>query len=146
MKKLLLTLGLCCSVSVMFAQYQDNRHYLQDSKHILIGYVRNGSIFDNDNNFLGQFKVENAQYTVLNRSHKPVGYIKGKEVFNIDNKTVGYIKTNPDYSTTVEDANHALLGTIKADGTVEDKNQVVKGYQVKTEPAWAAAYYFFLKL
>ncbi len=148
MKKLLLITGICCGMSHAFAQApQDLQRSYQDAHHNVIGYLRDGSIIDKDNKFIGQFKPENKAYTVIGSNHKTIGYIVGgQEVQDANRKTVGYIKSDrTDYSTRVEDANHNLLGTIKADGTVENSSHTVIGYEVKSEPMWAGAYYFLLK-
>ena len=147
MKKLLLILGFCSSVNTLIAQGQENTPAFQDSRHNLIGYVHAGSIVDQNNKFLGQFKYENQEISILDSHHKTIGYIvKGTEIQDANHNTTGYVSFDKtDYSAIVKNAQNATVGLIKSDGTVENASHSVVGYAVKTEPMWAAAYYFLLK-
>lgn len=146
MKKLLLILGFCSAVNLVSAQ--DGSSF-QDNHHALIGNItQNGSIIDQNNKFLGQFKVESNQWCVIDSHHKTVGYIVGgNEIQDLGHNTLGYLITNKtDYSVTVQNASHTAVGRIKADGTVESATHGIVGYAMHTEPMWAAPYYFFFKL
>jgi len=148
MKKLLLILGLCCAIIPVNAQeQQDNNHSLQDSHHNLIGYMRNATLFDKNNTMICQFKgVGNGRLAVYDGHQKVVGYvINDKEVQDANSKTIGYILHGPDYSTILQDAQHATIGSILRNGTVEDNIHTPIGYEIQTEHVWASAYYFYFK-
>jgi hypothetical protein len=145
MKKILLILGFCCSVNMLSAQ--ENQHLFQDSHHNLIGNIRSGTIYDINNTFLGQFKVEKTEMCIVNGSHKTVGYIaKNTEFQDLDHHTIASITTDMStYTVTVHNAQNAVLGYITKEGVISDANHAVIGYEVMAEPMWAAAYYFVFK-
>jgi hypothetical protein len=129
------------------SQPQTPLRSLQDSHHNVIGYFRDGSIIDKDNNFLGLFTNENNAFKFVDRNHKTIGYSVGnEEIQDANRKTAGYVEiSRANNVTTVKNAQKAVVGYIKEDGTVEDANHNVIGYEVKIEPVWAAVYYFLLK-
>jgi hypothetical protein len=148
MKKLILIMGLCCGMNMANAQAPSENPSFQDNQHNVIGYIRNATIFDVNNNFLGQFKLENQGYTLLNKDRQVVGYIaRGeKEIQDKNHNPVGYLVIDRNtYNMRVEDALHNKIGEIKATGAVENAAHTVLGYISHTEPMWAAAYYLLPK-
>ena|SRR5579872_7192809 len=145
MKKLLLILGFCCTVNLLSAQV--DQPSFRDNKHNLIGNIQNGTIVDQNNNFLGQFRADKNQWSIIDSHHKTVGYIVGgNEIQDLGHNTVGYLVNGSDYSVTVQNAEHTVVGRIKSDGTVESASHGIIGYATHTEPMWAAPYFFFFKL
>ena len=147
MKKILFIMGFCGIISHANSQTPNKlRGAYEDSHHNVIGIIKDGTMRDQNNHFLGQFKSVDMAFEVINHHHKTIGYIvREKEVQDAHHKTIGYIKFNKDYSTTVEDAAHHVLGTVKMNGTVEDSHHHVVDYEVMYEPTWAGVYYFLLK-
>lgn len=145
MKKLLLLMGFCCSMTLASAQAQ---RPLLDNQGNTIGYIETGTVFNKENVKIGQFKWENNALTIYGKSNKIVGYVVNgdSEVQDADHKTIGYMKLNREtYITTVEDANHKVLGTVNGvDYKIRNSSNTVIG-QSKTEPVWAGVYYFLLK-
>ncbi len=146
MKKILLILGFCCSVNMLSAQ--ENIHIFQDSHHNFIGDVGNGTIIGNNNTFLGQFKNVDKQFCIVNSQHKTVGYIaNGNEIHDLDHHVIASISMNQtDYTITVENGDHVVLGYIKRDGSVENASHTVIGYELLCEPMYVVAYFLVFKL
>ncbi len=148
MKKLLLILGLCCSISPLFAQEQrTGAHYLEDSHHNLIGYMTGPKLVDKDGKTLIEYKTSSGNMTVYDRNNKKVGYVINEgEVKDMNDKTIGYMVPNRiDYSTIIQDAKHSIIGYILLNGTVQDNMRNTIGYNVQSEHMWAAPYFFFFK-
>jgi 5-fold beta-flower domain-containing protein len=144
MKKLLLIFGFCCSVNLLSAQQV--MPGFQDNHHNQIGTIQQGMLFDQNHNFLGQFKSENTRWDIIDHNHKTVGYIVGdKEIQDLGNNTIAYLVPGTDYSTIVQNAQHTVIGNIKRDGTVESSTGGILGYAVSAEHMWAAAYFFSFK-
>jgi hypothetical protein len=148
MKKILLFMGFCCTVSLVNnAQAQEATRGFQDSHHNSLGTIRNGSIYDKDNNLKGQFLNEDHAFTIKNGQQQTIGYIvRGQEFQDANHKAIGYAKVNgTDYIVTIENAAHTTIGYIKPGGIVENSSHNVIGYDVQTEPLWGAAYFLLLK-
>ncbi|MCD6013683.1 MAG: hypothetical protein K0Q79_3545 [Flavipsychrobacter sp.] len=141
-------MGFCCSMTLANAQETTVQRLLQDANHNVVATIRDGSVFNKDNAFIGQFKYENGAQTVYGSSRSPIGYILNEnEVQDASRKTVGYIKVDRETRVmTFENAQHATVGRIKPGGIVENSSNVVIGYTRKVEPALAGTYYFLLKM
>ncbi len=148
MKKLFILMGFCCSMTFANAQETTVQRLLQDANHNVVATIRDGSVFNKDNAFIGQFKNENGGFTVYGNSRTPIGYIvRENEVQDASHKTVGYIKIDRDTRImTFENAQHTTVGRIKPGGIVENGSAVVIGYTKKVEPVLAGTYYFLLKM
>jgi hypothetical protein len=148
MKKLLFIL-LCSGTTLAYAQdAQNDDHSIKDSHHNIIGYIMGGTITSASNQFKGQFKVENAMTSVLNKDKQVIGYLmQGHELQDANHKLLGNINSDGEhtYSYTITNAQNQAIGYVKADGTIQDANRNVIGYEKNTEVMWAAPYFFFFK-
>jgi hypothetical protein len=149
MKKLLLILCMGCTVNLTYAQDQNAQQSIQDSHHTVLGYIRGGTITDASNNFLGDFKAMNGMSTVSDKNHKVIGYLaQGTVVMDANHHVLGHIASNGKgtYSYTITNAENKTLGYINEEkGIVQDALRNTIGYEVNTEVAWAAPYFFFFK-
>jgi len=145
MKKLLLLMGFCCSVTLANAQAQ---RPLLDNQGNNIGYIETGTVFNKEHVKIAQFKWENNALSIYGKYNKLVGYVVNgdSEVQDADHKTIGYLKLNREtHITTVEDASHKVLGTVSGvDYKVRNNSNAVIG-QSKTEPVWSAVYFLLMK-
>lgn len=146
MNKMFFIAAFCCATTM--ANAQEFRE-LQDSHHNVTGYIGpSAQVLDKNKVFIGQFKNENYQYTVLDRQRKIIGHVinGGNEIQDASHKTIGYMTVDKKtYTLTFEDGAHTAVGFIKSDGTVEDASHAIIGYEMGTEGMWAGPYYFFFK-
>jgi hypothetical protein len=141
MKKILLAIVFCCSMTIVNAQSADNgQATLQDSHHAVIGYVKpNGSIYDNNNVLVCQIK---SNGDILDGKGNPMGYITMEQAIqDANHKTMGYVVNGASF----QDVSHKQIGMVNNDGSIVAGDKMIVGYETNTEPMWAGLYFFMFK-
>ncbi len=138
MKKILVILGFSC-----FALVADAQRVL-DANRNLKGFIeRDGTLQDKNQAVLYTINP-NGDGKIFDAKNRLAGFlINEHEMQDKEHKTVAFIMPNGN----IENAKHERIGRIDAStGPVTDARNNIIGYIERTEPMWAACYFFLFKL